>query len=177
MRSVRRRGSRFALGLYTAQRRGDVVRIGRQHIRDGVLTVRQQKTGTTLAIPVHAELAQIIDATPIGHLTLLIDAVRPQLSQYQVQRSISRVVRRRRTAAALRLPRAAQGRSTTPRRSSDAPRTRLPPSPATRACARSSITLAPLIRLAWRRPRWRKRERTKTARKVSNRTKPKCRTH
>jgi integrase len=62
----------FALGLYTAQRRGDVVRIGRQHIRDGMLTVRQQKTGTTLAIPVHAELARIIDATPIGHLTLLI---------------------------------------------------------------------------------------------------------
>jgi integrase len=61
----------LALGLFTAQRRSDVVRIGRQHIRDGVLTVRQQKTGTTLAIPVHPELQKIIDATPIGHLTLL----------------------------------------------------------------------------------------------------------
>jgi integrase len=61
----------LALGLFTAQRRGDVVRIGRQHIRDGVLTVRQQKTGTTLAIPVHPELQAIIAATPIGHLTLL----------------------------------------------------------------------------------------------------------
>jgi integrase len=61
----------LALGLYTAQRRGDVVRIGRQHFRDGALTVRQQKTGTTLAIPVHPELQKIIDATPIGHLTLL----------------------------------------------------------------------------------------------------------
>jgi integrase len=61
----------LALGLYTAQRRGDAVCIGRQHIRDGVLTIRQQKTGTTLAIPVHPELAAIIDATPIGHLTLL----------------------------------------------------------------------------------------------------------
>jgi integrase len=48
-----------------------VVRIGRQHIRDGVLTLRQSKTGTTLAIPVHAELAKIIAATPVGHLTLL----------------------------------------------------------------------------------------------------------
>jgi integrase len=62
----------LALGLYTAQRRGDVVRIGRQHIRDGVLTVRQQKTGAMLAIPVHSELAAIIAATSIGHLTLLI---------------------------------------------------------------------------------------------------------
>jgi integrase len=61
----------LALGLYTAQRRGDVVRIGRQHIRDGVLTVRQQKTGVTLAIPVHPDLASIIAATPLGHLTLL----------------------------------------------------------------------------------------------------------
>jgi integrase len=61
----------LALGLYTAQRRGDAVRIGRQHIRNGVLTVRQQKTGSTLAIPVHPELAAIIDVTPIGHLTLL----------------------------------------------------------------------------------------------------------
>src|SRR5262249_39814853 len=58
-------------GLYTAQRRGDVVRIGRQHFRDGVLTVRQQKTGAVLAIPVHRDLAAVIAATPAGHLTLL----------------------------------------------------------------------------------------------------------
>jgi hypothetical protein len=65
----------LALGLYTAQRRGDVTRIGRQHIRDGVLTVRPQKTmhttAVTLAIPVHPELQKIIAATPVGHLTLL----------------------------------------------------------------------------------------------------------
>jgi integrase len=61
----------FALGLYTAQRRGDVVRIGRQHIRDGVLSVRQQKTGAVLAIPVHHDLTAILAATPVGHLTLL----------------------------------------------------------------------------------------------------------
>jgi integrase len=61
----------FALGLYTAQRSGDVVRIGRQHIRDRVLILRQQKTGTTLAIPVHPELAGILAATRTGHLTLL----------------------------------------------------------------------------------------------------------
>ena len=62
----------LALGLFTAQRRGDVVHIGRQHIKDGVLTVRQQKTGVTLAIPVHPDLTAIIAATPVGHLTLLV---------------------------------------------------------------------------------------------------------
>jgi integrase len=62
----------LALGLFTAQRRGDVVKIGRQHIRDGVLAVRQQKTGASLAIPIHPELAAIIAATPaVGQLTLL----------------------------------------------------------------------------------------------------------
>jgi integrase len=61
----------LALGLYTAQRRSDVIRIGRQHIRDGVLTVRQQKTGAQLAIPVHSDLQTIIDASPGGPFTLL----------------------------------------------------------------------------------------------------------
>jgi integrase len=62
----------LALLLYTAQRRGDVIRMGRQHIRNGVLDVRQQKTGTTLAIPVHSDLRAIIDATPGEHLTFLV---------------------------------------------------------------------------------------------------------
>ena len=64
----------FALLLYTAQRRSDVVRMGRQHIRDGVLTVKQQKTGVELPIPVHPELRAILDATPSEHLTFLITA-------------------------------------------------------------------------------------------------------
>ena len=64
----------FALLLYTAQRRSDVVRMGRQHIRDGVLTVKQQKTGITLAIPVHPHLQAVLDATPGEHLTFLVTA-------------------------------------------------------------------------------------------------------
>jgi integrase len=62
----------LALGLYTAQRRADVVLLGRQHVRDGVLTVRQQKTGVTLSIPVHPDLAAIIATTPIGDLRFLV---------------------------------------------------------------------------------------------------------
>jgi integrase len=62
----------LALGLYTAQRRGDVVRMGRQHIRNGELSVRQEKTNAALVIPVVPELRQILDATPTGHLTLLV---------------------------------------------------------------------------------------------------------
>lgn len=61
----------LSLLLYTGQRRGDVIRMGRQHIRDGVVHVRQQKTGIELAIPIHATLAVIIAEAPIYHLTLL----------------------------------------------------------------------------------------------------------
>lgn len=64
----------FALLLYTAQRRSDVIRMGRQHIRNGVLSVRQQKTGTALGIPIHPDLQAIIDATPGDHLTFLVTA-------------------------------------------------------------------------------------------------------
>ena len=61
----------FALLLYTAQRRSDVIRMGRQHVRDGVLQVRQVKTGASLNIPVHADLQLILDVTPSDHLTFL----------------------------------------------------------------------------------------------------------
>ena len=61
----------LALLLYTGQRRGDVVRLGRQHIREGFMHLRQQKTGIELAIPIHATLAAIIAETPAEHLTLL----------------------------------------------------------------------------------------------------------
>ena len=52
----------LALLLYTVQRRGDVICMGRQHVRNGVLTITQQKTGVTLSIPVRAELKAILDA-------------------------------------------------------------------------------------------------------------------
>src|SRR6516225_7262396 len=63
----------LALLLYTAQRRSDVVRMGRQHIRNGALTVKQQKTGTELPpIPVHPHLQAVLNATPSEHLTFLV---------------------------------------------------------------------------------------------------------
>jgi integrase len=61
----------LALLLYTAQRRSDIVRLGRQHIRDGAIHLRQQKTGASLAIPLHPELAAVLEATPSEHLTFI----------------------------------------------------------------------------------------------------------
>jgi integrase len=64
----------LALLLYTAQRRSDVVRMGRQHVRDGVLTVKQEKTGAALAIPLHPHLQAVLEATPSVNLTFLVTA-------------------------------------------------------------------------------------------------------
>ena len=61
----------FALLLYTAQRVSDVAGMGPQHIRNGILHVRQKKTGVVLDIPVHPDLRAVIDATPGEHLTFL----------------------------------------------------------------------------------------------------------
>jgi integrase len=61
----------LAVLLYTAQRRGDVVRLGRQHIRDGALHVHQQKTGASLIIPLHSELRKILNKTPTKNMTFL----------------------------------------------------------------------------------------------------------
>ena len=62
----------LALLLYTAQRRGDVVRMGWQHLRDDMITVRQQKTGAVLQIPVHPSLKATLDATPADNMTFLM---------------------------------------------------------------------------------------------------------
>ena len=46
----------IALLLYTGQRRSDVARMGRQHVKDGMISVTQDKGGARLWIPIHAKL-------------------------------------------------------------------------------------------------------------------------
>jgi integrase len=60
-----------ALLYYTAQRIGDVCRMRWSDIRDGAIAVTQQKTGKSLAIPFHAELAKLLSSAPKEGLTIL----------------------------------------------------------------------------------------------------------
>ncbi len=62
----------FELLLNTGQRRQDVVRMGRQHVKDGVISVRQSKTGMQLWLPVHADLQRELASIPSGRLTFLL---------------------------------------------------------------------------------------------------------
>jgi integrase len=62
----------LALLLYTGQRRGDVVRMGRQHVENGLLRVVQGKTREALQLPVLPVLAHIIAQSPTGDMTFLV---------------------------------------------------------------------------------------------------------
>jgi integrase len=66
--------ARLAMELLynTAQRRSDVVKFGPQHIRAGVLSFRQQKTGQEVDIPILPELQAAIAATDTGNLAFLV---------------------------------------------------------------------------------------------------------
>jgi integrase len=57
----------------TGLRRGDAVRIGPAHVRDGVIRLSTEKTSTPVAVPVTDALADAIAAGPIGE-TFIVGA-------------------------------------------------------------------------------------------------------
>ena len=59
------------LALYTGQRQGDVLAMQWRHIRDGLISVAQTKTGERLAIPIHRDLAAVLERIPRGHMTIV----------------------------------------------------------------------------------------------------------
>ena len=50
--------------LGAALRRSDVVRLGRQHVKGGTVSIKTQKTGSLIDIPVLVELSTAIEAMP-----------------------------------------------------------------------------------------------------------------
>jgi integrase len=71
--------ARLALGLLllTGQRRSDIVRLGRQHLRNSKLTFTQHKGRNrkpkNLTLPLLPSLKAIIEASPCGDLTFLVN--------------------------------------------------------------------------------------------------------
>ncbi|MGX9145862.1 tyrosine-type recombinase/integrase [Mesorhizobium sp. 128a] len=64
------------LGMYTGLRLADIAIVGRQHVKDGWLTIRPGKTkrssGVVVEIPILAALQATIDASPCGEMTFLV---------------------------------------------------------------------------------------------------------
>ena len=72
----------LALLLFTGQRRSDITRFGRQHVRAGKITFTQFKgrkhKPKQLTLPILPALQQIINASPCGEMTFLVnDLKRP----------------------------------------------------------------------------------------------------
>jgi integrase len=67
----------FALLLYSGQRRSDVIRFGKQHVKHGALTFTQYKGRNRkphkLVLPVLPVLQEVIDASPCGDMTFLVN--------------------------------------------------------------------------------------------------------
>jgi integrase len=67
----------LALMLFTGQRRSDIIRFGKQHTRDRKLSFTQYKGRNRkpkrLTLPILPSLQKIIDATPGGDLTMLVN--------------------------------------------------------------------------------------------------------
>lgn len=69
----------LAFALYTGQRKGDLIRLGRQHIkvhdgREGLEFTQQKnrkRKPVKLWVPIAPELREIIDASPTGDLTFI----------------------------------------------------------------------------------------------------------
>lgn len=55
--------------LYTGLRRGDAVRLGRQHLKDGMHTIDTEKNGMTVFIPVFDALVEALGRGPTSDLT------------------------------------------------------------------------------------------------------------
>ena len=60
--------------FYTGLRRGDVVRIGKQHVRNGIATLRTEKSQETVTVtlPILPVLARTLEAGPCGDLTFIV---------------------------------------------------------------------------------------------------------
>ena len=62
----------YAALLWTGQRRGDCVKFGKQHVRNGRLILRQGKTGNPVTIPLMPELVEALAAGPTGDLCWIV---------------------------------------------------------------------------------------------------------
>jgi integrase len=49
-----------------------MIRMGRQHVEDGRIRIRQQKTGKALMVPIAPQLKAVLDAVPPGQMTFLV---------------------------------------------------------------------------------------------------------
>lgn len=61
----------YAILRYSGLRRGDAAKLGRQHVRDGVIRVTTGKTGAAVTLPVHPMLRAALEAAEFTGMTFI----------------------------------------------------------------------------------------------------------
>ena len=67
-------GSRERLVLELALGRGDLVRLGWRHVGNGAITIKQSKTGATVAVPIVSKLQAALDQAARDTLAFVVQA-------------------------------------------------------------------------------------------------------
>ena len=62
----------FEVLFNTGLRRSDAVRLGRQHVRDGVATITTMKNNAEVYFPIMPALTEAIEAGPVGDLAFIV---------------------------------------------------------------------------------------------------------
>jgi integrase len=65
------RPAMIGLSIPAPLRLGDAVRLGRPRVKNGIATIRTEKTGQVVVIPILPPLQASIEAGPIGELTFI----------------------------------------------------------------------------------------------------------
>jgi len=60
--------------IVTGLRRGDAATVGKQHVRNGVISIQTEKTGEWVHIPMLDVLKRTLDAGPTGDLAFICTA-------------------------------------------------------------------------------------------------------
>jgi integrase len=68
--------------LETVSRRGEVVRLGPQHVRNGHIRIERTHGSADVDIPMSPQLQAVCDAMPKGHLTYIVTAYGKPRSKY-----------------------------------------------------------------------------------------------
>jgi integrase len=82
----------FEFALETVSRRGEVVRLGPQHVKNGRIRIERTHGSADVDIPVSPELQAACDAMPKAHLTYIVTAYGKPRSKYGLGNDFARWV-------------------------------------------------------------------------------------
>jgi len=80
----------MVFALATVSRRGEVVRLGPQHVKNGRIRIERTHGSEDVDIPVSPELQAACDAMPKGHLTYIVTAYGKPRSKYGLGNDFAR---------------------------------------------------------------------------------------